>query len=1163
MADGYQFDPTYSDMMPNVMTMPSKGHAKQRYVTSALLDRIIGEKVNQAAEQAIVPILSAFGVDLPASTYGSGTFQDMIRGQRTRSDLSVIKGKMSSLDSRLYDSIANRINQATGADFTGEGVGNMMKYGGGALGAFLGVDVDQFTGGLPSDLAAGLYHAGRGMRGGTQYLTMNDIKDVVTRMNDEARRGDGSLNYEYTRGFTMGEMGEIAQQMVGRGSMLYDSASPEGKAMQVEKNIKDTMDTLQVLKDVMGNPDASVQELFKQLDDTFGPQSSLKAQLPRMQATLKSAEALAGQLGITTQQALSIVGGTSARWAAGGGNAAVGATTGILSLEAIGAYQKRNASRSSYEADSVANMTSSELQGAVVGMHAHLQSSEVGRNYAALQTIIEDGYTPKTPEAARIADIMRRTHSGNTTAEERDYLYGALNSGQIFGVANQFGVNSTTFDNIRNDPTMADVYKRPEMQRGSMDVALAGMNRSLAASFAGMGFKGTQEELQDFSERARQVEGSRDAKKIEAFYETEAARLGFPSGRALARSVSAGVNANFADDLASGKSGKDAWISAGSDTAIARETAEETEMRRVANDATRHLNPSVTARNLEQMLGRAFSAWLGGESDIGALANTAAGVVTDEQINEALDKTGFNRDIEQIEQNSAYLRKVDEAVKLEREMETADPTRKAEIQSRLAELDVGTGKERDQMAMTAFESNRKFAEVYGGFMDKMGVASTYKDALSAAGKGMNQLNKDMTPTNTVQALSQIVSSLPKEAGGSFQALYGEEAGKEYDAIVTELQNILEAMKKDDADTEGLKQEAMKALEKMAKISEGKTPTSLSRMSTAFADSADMPGTGGDASAAATPGAAAAAAAAAEPAKPKREDFELEYDNQGNPYWHKKGERKSIFGGGKTSRETPWDESNPAEASGQFDPADFEWSDSVDPDGNPQMWRRNPTTGQYEYKRGSTKELEGGRTAQIQEEFRTGVMTAELTRNEGETDEEYARRKRQAAFDAPGSQPQEWYQKRKNAGEEIPAFEPRRKGETDEEFAAREKMYWATGANDTNVVHNVTNAERDSYMSALGMERQADGSYKRKEEAKEEAAASSPKEEAAAAEPKDEKVVAAGAAQPSDKPAKPPSDAAAGAPSSWEGEVEMSEGGNNQRVRRGTFKLMFDAAGGYS
>lgn len=249
---------------------------------------VMAVPANLAWNMAVNPggPMSPFRNEIQASGMQQGpvgqsmmSFQAAMREQR---DMESLRKSSAQADKQKMTALATsaaRMFGGKGPDgkpFDAEAFGEKL---GGTAGDFLNSQAGQMLmnlhpaiedalapGGLAQSFSKRMYQAGMTAQTspGKFGMSTSDVAEVERDLMKKTAPG-GIVNQGVTRGFSTREMGEVAIGMSSRGalSMTQDKS-------KITDQILGMTGALGAMKDLMGRPDAPVNELMQALDDMFG-----------------------------------------------------------------------------------------------------------------------------------------------------------------------------------------------------------------------------------------------------------------------------------------------------------------------------------------------------------------------------------------------------------------------------------------------------------------------------------------------------------------------------------------------------------------------------------------------------------------------------------------------------------------------------------------------------------------------------------------------------------------------------------------------------------------------------------------------------------------------------------------------------------------------------
>lgn len=218
----------------------------------------------------------------------TGSASSYYLAQRQQADLSKLRQLSEAQDLQRTQAVTR-------------GIVNMQGYGGtdaqkdamakdmaskwvglaGAGSMFLPEEMEDMLapGGLTSSFSQRMYLAGTRARPmpGRYGLGVKDINEISKELESKFRDANGVEDRGFTRGFSMREFGNTAIQLSSRGLLDMsegDKQGPGGKItsqkQRITKQVKEYVNAMDAMKDLLGNPNAPVDELMSSLDEMFG-----------------------------------------------------------------------------------------------------------------------------------------------------------------------------------------------------------------------------------------------------------------------------------------------------------------------------------------------------------------------------------------------------------------------------------------------------------------------------------------------------------------------------------------------------------------------------------------------------------------------------------------------------------------------------------------------------------------------------------------------------------------------------------------------------------------------------------------------------------------------------------------------------------------------------
>jgi hypothetical protein len=323
-------------------------------------------------------------------------------------------------------------------------------------------------GGLPGEVAAGMYTASRGMANGRGGWGWNqaEVEEFTRLVAGKAFAGPGGgVDFAYTRGMTMGEMGEIAAGMGQRGMFRFDPKRAESAVGQAERDLKDMIDVMDSLRGLTDSPTAPFPELMGMLDNMFGRNARLEGgTLKRIIADVNATVDVLGQDG---KQVLAKLTDYGQRAQQAGLPGALGVDVGHQAL-LVEAAARDTAAMGAQTPGAYSNVSA----GAVAGRYAQrvysAANSNGGRNLTAVlraydMGLLSEGNTDQSRElwaALKSGDLDRL----------KDVALDLSRNGSFVATVGDMGLGAEEFNTIKEDtPGGLDQLNRPGMQEAMYD----------------------------------------------------------------------------------------------------------------------------------------------------------------------------------------------------------------------------------------------------------------------------------------------------------------------------------------------------------------------------------------------------------------------------------------------------------------------------------------------------------------------------------------------------------------------------------------------------------------------------------------------------------------------------------------------------------------------
>jgi hypothetical protein len=222
-----------------------------------------------------------------------------------------------------YQNLARNVTGMLGPEYAGaeNTIAGAMSYAQG-----LGVPMPNIQGGDPNELAQSVQRAFPrlqatklkpmgGDRSTWELLTGAAPRPKVYDHTPTAEDGElyfnsvyrnmvddkGAVNQEYARGFDMGEVGTMMEEMAKQRAFnpFKGGASAEEN---ISKQTGEMIELMETMKESFGSPDSSVFELIDVMNDVFGDNSLVRLGAERMTKVVQELEATRVQMGMTKDE---------------------------------------------------------------------------------------------------------------------------------------------------------------------------------------------------------------------------------------------------------------------------------------------------------------------------------------------------------------------------------------------------------------------------------------------------------------------------------------------------------------------------------------------------------------------------------------------------------------------------------------------------------------------------------------------------------------------------------------------------------------------------------------------------------------------------------------------------------------------------------------------
>ena len=437
-----------------------------------------------------------FGLGGGGMAMGGSSSRQLMASMRDYNNLQDITNRLGGM--QASGSGVTGLDQAhAGNVLRGLGLGNVdsdyLLTGGKILNKALGsvfpelgqTSVTDLMGGLSTDFASRMYEGGRQMRGAKGWRLSNEEVAETTKLITGRMRGGpgGGLDFTYSKGMTLGEVGDIAKEMSSRDMLQFDPKKAGSVAEQTARGIKDMIDSMDTLRGLWDAPDAPMNELFATLDQMFGENAGGLSG-GSIRKILRNVDATASVLGMDSKELMTALTESGQKAQQAGFNGALGVSIGgqarLVSTSAgRGVLSGRPESLSNISEEDARQYTEQDAYAAFM--------SSGGKNVmAAFQLGGIEGRlgAGTTNDERKLRDILSKG-IGSATAEERAFVTDLESSGKLTGMMGNLGVSARQMEITGEDvATNQDFMNTPEAQQmfreAQVNEAATAMARTMA-----------------------------------------------------------------------------------------------------------------------------------------------------------------------------------------------------------------------------------------------------------------------------------------------------------------------------------------------------------------------------------------------------------------------------------------------------------------------------------------------------------------------------------------------------------------------------------------------------------------------------------------------------------------------------------------------------------
>jgi hypothetical protein len=386
----------------------------------------------------------------PGPMAGSGS--RFMRGQQQIQDLYQMSQASSGQDAARMAPIIQRVVASMGykagdarriaSSLSGDLASTLNNPMAGPILEALGISEDMLApGGLTQSFKSRMYLAGMGGKtgpGGGQQLGVKAIEEITKSLEGKFAGGGRA----FTKGSTMKDFGEIAVNMSQRGLMQFGKSPDE-----YVKSLESMNDVVASMRDMMGAPDAPVNEIFQSLEDMFG--GGLKTiSAATMKQMINEADGVAQALNIAPDVMHKFMTGMAAVGKNKYGLAdVVSGRMGLASaMQAAGAGMVSAGPLAAGQVD-VGRLTDEQKQERISEAFMSSGTSQFGTRLASLITMQnESGGTLKGNP--RIDELVKKARAGKLTDAETKELNDAMMGSKFFDIGAKAGYDTAALRNM-------------------------------------------------------------------------------------------------------------------------------------------------------------------------------------------------------------------------------------------------------------------------------------------------------------------------------------------------------------------------------------------------------------------------------------------------------------------------------------------------------------------------------------------------------------------------------------------------------------------------------------------------------------------------------------------------------------------------------------------
>jgi hypothetical protein len=494
----------------------------------ALLSIIFGPALGELLGMAGNWLLPMMGINTggASSSMTGGTVPQLLNRRRNQAGRDRAVGAVEKAGhdeahmARVLEGLGLKGTDPSTALYMG-GLGNSVIS---AMLPHFGVSsVTDLIGGLSSDFAGNFYDGTRRMRGASGFgLDAEEVAAVTALVANKARgitdkdpNGlHGGIDFSYTRGYTMGEIGEIGREMGNRSMLKYDPNKAGSVADQAEYEIKNMIDSMDLLRGLWDAPDAPINELFDTLDQMFGAGAGGMTS-GNIRNLLREIDLTSSALGVEGKELMANLTDAGQRAQQAGLAGEFGVRMGLNAANVAGAAQRGSLinqtgkmsditendvgqykSQADYSAFNAAG--SREFMGAV--------------RLAGVPGMLGEG---KSPDSRKAAEILKKAAAGEAlTDEETTWITKKVEDNQLTPLMAELGVSpdrlaaaaANTAENQETFGTVRGIIEQGQLNE-SYDRISAAMGRGdvggQLGELSGAGGRGAEQRrqlLQEFFE---------------------------------------------------------------------------------------------------------------------------------------------------------------------------------------------------------------------------------------------------------------------------------------------------------------------------------------------------------------------------------------------------------------------------------------------------------------------------------------------------------------------------------------------------------------------------------------------------------------------------------------------------------------------------------------